>query len=191
MDRVRLIDLVTQSAREPEAGARAVIALNPPLQARWMLLALAVVAGVVLSYVLPVLTGRAGTAPSPFMAVLLQGATNVAAIILITRIGRALGGVGRYEDTLLLVGWLQALMAALQGVQLLAVLVLPPFALLVMMLSVVAFFWLLTGFICALHGFESKVMVLLGVFATIFAVAMVVAFVLIVLGIPIPGMENA
>ena len=190
MTRADLSSLAALSLREPEAGARALIALNPPLQARWLLLALAIVGGVVLTYLLPVLAGMSGGVPSPLMATLLQAATNVAAVVLITRVGRAFGGTGRYEDALLLVGWLQLLMVGFQAVQVIAMLVLPPFAALVMVLSVAAFFWLLTGFVRALHGFSSRILVLLGVFATVFGVAMIMALALMLLGIPIPGMEN-
>jgi len=190
MTRADLTSLAVLSLREPEAGARAVIAVNPPLQARWLLLALAIVSGVVLTYLLPALAGIAGGAPSPFLALMLQVATNVAAVVLITRVGRAFGGTGRYEDALLLVGWLQLLMVGFQAVQVVAMVVLPPFAALIMVLSVAAFFWLLTGFVRALHGFSSRVLVLLGVFATVFGVAMVMALALMVLGIPIPGMDN-
>jgi len=139
---------------------------------------------------LPALAGIAGGAPSPFLALMLQVATNVAAVVLITRVGRAFGGTGRYEDALLLVGWLQLLMVGFQAVQVVAMVVLPPFAALIMVLSVAAFFWLLTGFVRALHGFSSRILVLLGVFATVFGVAMVMALALMVLGIPIPGMDN-
>lgn len=190
MNRSDIIALARLSLADPEKGAATVVALNPPLPARWMLMVFAVLSGVVLAYLLPALGGRLSDAPSPFMAVALQGGANLLAVGLIARVGRLFGGQGRFEDALLLVGWLQLLMVGAQLVQVLAMIVLPPLAGLVMIAAVALFFWLLTGFICALHGFESRFVVLMGVFGTLFAVAFAVSFVLILLGIELPGMGD-
>lgn len=190
MNRNDFIALARLSVADPEKGAAAVVALNPPLQARWMLMAFAVLSGVVLAYLLPALGGTLGQAPAPMLAVALQGGANVLAVALIARVGRAFGGQGRFEDALLLVGWLQLLMVGAQLLQVVVLIVLPPLAGLVMVAAIALFFWLLSGFICGLHGFKSRFTVLMGVFGTLFAVAFVVSFVLILLGIELPGVGD-
>lgn len=182
--------LVRLSVTEPEKGAAAVMALNPPIPARWMLMGFAVTLGVVLAYLLPVLAGRGAELPSPFVATLVQGGMNIGAVFLATIIGRMFGGRGRLEDALLLVGWLQLLMAGVQLVQLVAMVLLPPLGGLIMIVAVALFFWLLSGFICTLHGFQSRFMVLLGTFGTLFIAAFVLSFLLILFGFELPELGN-
>ena len=183
--------LLRLSVTEPEKGAVAVIGINPPIGARWTLLALAVVLGTVLAY-LPLILGGSGQAMlSPITATVLQGGMNVAAVALISAVGRMFGGQGSFEDALLLVGWLQVIMLVLQAIQLVVMLILPPLTGLVIILSIALFFWLLSGFICALHGFESRFRVLLGTFGTLFIAAFVFLLILQILGIELPGMRNA
>ena len=187
---VELRELVRLSFAEPENGFRAVQALTLPITARWMLLGVAVLAGVVLAYILPVMTGQAEEMFAPFTFAIGQAGFNILAVLLLDRVGRMFGGTGSFEDAVLLVGWLQLLMAGLQGVQLLVMLVLPPLGALVLIVAIAAFFWMFSGFTCALHGFESRFMVLMAAFGTLFAVAFVVSLVMIILGVQIPGMED-
>jgi len=182
--------LVRLSVSDPEKGAAAVLATNPPLSARWILMAFAVLAGVVLAYALPVFSGRGGELPSPFTAAMVQGGMNIAAVILATTVGRLFGGRGRFEDALLLIGWLQLLMTGVQFVQLVAMIVLPPLGGLVMVAAVALFFWLLSGFLCTLHGFKSRFTVLLGTLGTLFVAAFVLSFILILLGFELPGVGD-
>ncbi len=182
--------LVRLSVTEPEKGAAAILALNPPLPARWMLMGFAVSLGVVLAYLLPVLSGRGGDLPMPFVAAGVQGGMNIAAVVLATTVGRMFGGRGRFEDALLLVGWLQLLMSGVQLIQLVAMLVMPPLAGLIMVAAVALFFWLLSGFVSTLHGFKSRFMVLLGTLGTLFAAAFVLSFVLLLLGFELPELGD-
>jgi hypothetical protein len=77
-----------------------------------------------------------------------------------------------------------------QLVQLVALLILPPLAGIVTILAIALFFWLLTGFVQALHGFQSRMMVLFGVLGSMFAAAFVVSFILIMLGVDPRGMTD-
>lgn len=187
---IDLRGLVRLSFSEPEAGFRAVQALNLPNATRWTLVAAAVLAGVVLAYLLPVMAGQTDEIPSPLTATLIQAAMNLIAISLLTVVGRMFGGIGRFEDAILLVGWLQMLMVGMQAVQVVVMLLLPPLGALVLVLAIAAFFWLFSGFTCALHGFQSRLLVLVGGFGTLFALAFVLSFVMIILGIQLPGMGD-
>lgn len=178
----RLAELARLTLADPEKGGRAVLALDLSVPARWMALLCAVVVGVVLAYAPLALTGDLAEVPAPLATAGLQLGANLFAIVAMTWIGRLLGGQGRAEDALLLVAWLQALMVLVQLAQLAVTLIAPPLTGLLMILAVALFFWLLTGFTQALHGFPARFPVLLGVIATMFAVAMLVTFVLLLVG---------
>lgn len=178
----RLRDLARQSLTDPEQGGRAVLALNPTLHARWLALAAAVVLGVVVAALMPLVAGRMDQAIPPFGAAALQAVVNLLAVVLMTQVGRMFGGNGRFADAVLLVAWLQALMIVVQGVQLVVLVLLPGLAGIVTILAIALFFWLLTGFVQALHGFRSRLMVLFGVLGSMFAAAFVVSLVLILVG---------
>ena len=190
MMQIDLKTLARLSITEPEKGAAAVLALNPPMAARWLLMGFAVTIGVVFAYLLPVMSGRGADLPAPFLTAAVQGGMNIAAVLLVSTVGRMFGGLGRFEDALLLVGWLQLLMSAIQLVQLVVMMVLPPLAGLVMVAAVALFFWLLSGFIRALHGFESRFMVLLASLGTLFAAAFIMSFILVLLGFELPEMVD-
>jgi hypothetical protein len=185
-----LRELARLTLSDPEQGGRQLLAMNPPIEARWMAMGAAILSGVVLAYLLPVIAGQAGSVLSPFAAVGVQIGANMLAVILMTNVGRVFGGQGRFEDAVLLVAWLQALMVGVQLVQLVALVILPPFAGIVTILAIALFFWLLTGFVQALHGFQSRLMVLFGVLGSMFAAAFVVSFVLILLGVDPRGLTD-
>lgn len=183
--------LVRRSLADPEAGAREVIALNPVMQLRWVLLMAGVTAGVVVAYLLPLMLGATDQVLPPFTAAGMQLAVNLATAVGITVFGRMFGGQGRFEDAVLLVAWLQWLMILAQLVQLVVAILLPPFAGLVTIAAVTLFFWLITGFVQALHGFESRGMTFLGVLGMLFAMAMLVSMLLIMAGFDPRGMTDA
>lgn len=163
------------SVSDPEAGARALIASNVPMAVRWLALVAVIVLGVLVAYLLPLAQGAIELVPSPVSAAILQIGMNLGAIILVTAIGRAFGGQGQFEDAVLVIAWLQALMLVLQPIQLLTFLLLPALSVPVVLLSVGLFFWLFTGFICALHGFQSRLAVLAGTFGVIFSIATLIS----------------
>lgn len=185
-----LRDLVRLSFLEPRRAGERLIALNPPLEGRWLGLAAAILVGTVLAYLMPLLAGRLAEAPPPFVAVAVQGAANLLAVVLMAQVGRLFGGRGGLADALLLVAWLQALMALVQLVQIVALLVLPPLAGLVLVLAIGLFFWLTVGFVQALHGFSNPFLVLFGTLGALLAAAFVISLVLVSLGFEPPGLSD-
>ena len=182
MTRTDIFALIRQSLADPEVGAQQLIALNPAMATRWMLLGASVLGSVVLLYLLPVLTGDLSVLPSPFAFAGTQVAVNVVVIALITIVGQALGGKGRFADAVWLIGWMQLITAGLLVAQIIVMLVLPFANLLVAMASFAVSIWLLIGFICGLHGFKSRVLVLLGSFMVVIGMSFVLLLVLQLLG---------
>ena len=179
--------LLKQTLVTPIEGGQSLMRLNPDMGARWTLLGAAIIVGVLIAYLLPVTMGIEGSLPSPLVMVGIQLGVNLLVIVLMTVVGRVFGGQGTFPDALLLMGWFQVVMVALQVAQLVVAMVLPSLGFLVATLTVGLFFWLLTGLVCALHGFRSQILVLLGVFGTLMTAAFVLSVVLLMLGFEMPG----
>lgn len=182
--------LARLSVTRPIEGGQAIMRLNLDWATRWIALFAAILLGVLIAFALPVIFGAASGFPSPLTVVAAQVGVNVAAIGLMTGVGRMMGGTGRFDDAVLLMAAFQGIMLLLQVAQLLAALILPSLAFPVAVLTVGLFFWIVTGFICALHGFQSQILVLLGLFATLIAVSFVVATVMLMLGFEVPDMAD-
>jgi len=182
MTRNDVLALLRLSVVDPAEGGRQLLALDPPLAVRWMLLVATVLGSVVLLYSGPVLTGDLGGLPSPFGFVATQGVMNVVVVTLIAFVGRGFGGTGRFGDALWLMGWLQTLTAGLLIVQIAAMLVLPSLGLPIGVASVALSIWVLVGYVCAVHGFKSRVLVLISGVMTFVVISFALSLILLFLG---------
>jgi hypothetical protein len=192
--------LMVETLRAPQSAARRLMAMNLPMEARWL--------GLVLVAVLALLVSRAsvpfiGTedigpvmskardmsralATHPWIGVPVQVVSLLAVAVAMQVIGRLFGGTGRFADALLLFVWLEFMMALLQGLQLLAVLAIPVLGALIGLVSYGLFLWLMTQFITALHGFSSPVRVLVGMVASFFVIILIASVLMLLFGIVIP-----
>lgn len=182
--------LVRLTLADPAKGGRAVLALDLPMGARWLALLAAVTVGVVLAYAPLAFSGALAGVPAPLTLVGMQLGVNLLAVAVMTFAGQMAGGRGRFEDALVLVAWLQAMMLLAQVVQFAVMLVLPALSGLMMIAAVGLFFWLLTGFVQALHGFPNRLPVMAGVIATMFGVAMALGVLLLLMGYDPEGLIN-
>lgn len=178
----RLFDLAALSLRDPRAGFRALQAERVPMPARsGGLLLVAVLSTLLiqpsLALMPPPPEDVAGQLlrSSPLQLALLQWLVLAVSVVLVHRVGVARGGHGSFEDALLLVVWLQVLMLGFQIAQLVIQVVLPPFAGLAGLASLVALLWLSSNFIAELHGFSSAARVLAGLLLVVFVLAFIVA----------------
>jgi hypothetical protein len=92
--------------------------------------------------------------------------------------GRMMGGRGNLPDAILLVGWTQALMIALQMVQFVVQILLPPLAGLIGLAGLFLMGWLLTGFTAALHGFASLAKTFFGMLVVMVLSVILLSFIL-------------
>lgn len=188
-----LAGLMRLTLRSPRRGAAAVLAMKLPTPARWVAFWLMVVGsalGVHLSFVLQPaelqeVVGHLMS--SPFRTALMQGVVMLVSVIAMAQVGRWFGGRGRFDDALILAAWLQAILLALQVVQLVALLILPPLADLLGLVALFLMFWLLTEFVAELHGFRSAVLVFIGILVTAVVLLFGVAFVLALTMGPLSG----
>ncbi|MFN4100885.1 MAG: YIP1 family protein [Pararhodobacter sp.] len=182
MTRNEFVDLMRLSVVDPAEGGRQLLAFDAPLAVRWMLLVATVLGSVVLLYSVPVMTGDLGELPSPFGFAATQAVMNVVVITLIAIVGRAFGGEGNFGDALWLMGWLQTLTAGLLILQIVAVLVLPGLGMPIGVASVALSIWVLVGYVCAVHGFKSRILVLVSGIMTFVLLSFALSVILLFLG---------
>ena len=171
--------------REPKKAARGLIAMNLPMSVRWLALSLVTVLST-LFLLAEIKLSPFSDDPmmlrmldSPLMLAAMQFLVLVVSAYLIARIGKFFQGVGNFDDALLLVLWMQAVLCLVQLFQILAMLTFAPLADLVGFVGLFATGWLITNFVAELHGFKSLILVfvgiLLGAFATMVALSIVLA----------------
>ena len=188
-----LLDQVLTTIRTPRDGAQWVKSITMPRQSRWEALALFMVIGVVFNQITGFLMFgdfriiMMGLVLNPITYAMIQMAVLVIMVFAVFWIGRTMGGTGSFEDTILLVAWLQAIMTLLQVAQTIAILLIPPLGIIVAIASFILFFWLLANFIAELHGFTSIPKVLGMILISLIGLTFGMTILLSIIGISMPG----
>ncbi|MBK5927632.1 YIP1 family protein [Rhodobaculum claviforme] len=176
---------------DPRASAREIILSRPPMNARWLGLALVVVLSVIFGQI----SIRLMMTPSGMMGAMLSGpATSIlvqAGVLLLMavamqQVGAMFGGGGNFPDAMLLVSCLQGVMILIQVVQIVALMLLPPLAGIVSLVGFGVFLWVLTGFVAEMHGFKSLLSVFGMILVSAFAIAFLLALLLAMAGVTPP-----
>ena len=192
-----LLGQIPTSLRDPRGFALQLIALDMPRSARWQLLFVSAVIGVALTTLNVYRASQSGTSATdplqmsiedmilnrPFIHVLLQFSLLVITVFLIYWVGRMARGIGDLPPAILLVAWVEFVLAAIRGVQAVVFFVSPPLAVMVGVFGLGIMFWLLSNFIAELLGFASPFWVLLGILATAIGVMVGVIFLLVLIGL--------
>lgn len=183
MTAAELGNLLRDSLRDPRGVARGLLRLDLPPNVLWLAAALAAVGSALLTHLgmglmMPMEMGAAMVMPSPVFTAVSQFVVVVLTALLAAFIGRMAGGKGQFAGALLLVTWLQFVLLALQVVQLVLMLALPPLGMALGYFAVAVFFWLLSAFVAELHGFRSTGLTFIGVFLTTLAAAFLLALLL-------------
>lgn len=166
-------DLMKLTLRDPRAAAGRLLATNPPMEARWLGLVLVAVLSLIVTTVLIMsmppgnVMAWEGFISSPWTGLPAQVFGGIVMAFGLYRIGAFFGGAGRFADALLCIVWVNAVQVVFMVAQLVATLLLPFLGGLVAVLSFGVFFWILTQFTCALHGFRSSWKVFFGILASI------------------------
>lgn len=185
-----VMTLARETLADPRATARRIMSADLPVGARWQALALVVILSVLIGQLAAWLmlgeAGMMGAMAGPVQSGMVQGGALLLMVFAAHRIGRMMGGRGSFEDALILITWLQAIMILVQLVQVAALVVLPPLAGILSIMGVVLFLWLLTNFVAELHGFDSLGRVFGMIVVTAVGLAFIAATVLSVLGLAPP-----
>lgn len=186
-----LIKLAVDTIRDPKEGAGTALRIAPPRPALWLAFALMITLSLMMGEVVTLIAGppEAGPNANPLMGQsalalgLLQGAFLFLMVFAITHIGRAFGGKGAFDGALALITWLQFVFFLLQLVQLVLLLIAPPFAAMVTVVAIGLFFWVLVNFIAVLHGFQSVGMVFVMTLVSFIGILFALSIVLTILGV--------
>lgn len=187
--------LAAETLRNPREAAGRIIALDPPMKARWIGLLLVSVLALIetrLGMLIVPLNGQPplfALASDPLLGVPFQVFSQLLIAGSIAGIGRIFGGTGRFADALLLTVWLEFMLILAQAVQLAALFLLPPVGLLFGFAAIGLLIWLLVQFTAALHGFTNLVLVGLGMVLSFLAIITILSFLLIMFGVT-PPMEK-
>ncbi len=189
-----LLGMAWRTVKNPREGATEVLALGVPREALWSALALVVVLSILFAHVTALLvTGDTGTGMpvGPAATGFIQLALLVIMVFAVFWIGRAMGGRGSFEESILLVAWLQFIMVCLQVLQAAVLILLAPLAGLIGLLGIALFLWLLTNFVAVLHGFPSLIKVFLMILVSAFGIAFGLSLILTLIGVTVPMVEGA
>lgn len=208
-----LTDLMRESLTDPRAATRRLLGLGLPSHTLWQALAAIIVLTVLLEQAMfwlggggaalpdpetlslqdqQILALTRGYAENPLGMAVIQGGLAVLAVYAIYFVGRMFGGQGGFTGALAVVAWFQTVLLALQVLQAVTGLILPPLAGIVALATIVLFFYLLTMFVAELHGFQSPGIVFAMIIATMIAMAFTITFLLTLFGITfLPELPNA
>jgi hypothetical protein len=181
--------LVKESLVRPRSAARDVIDLGLGRDLLIQAAAAITAIGVVLGFIAvrlstgPVDAVSATILTNPLLGAALQFGIILVAGFLTYRIGAACGGTGDFDGALAVVVWLNAMMLVIQLVQLVVLLIVPPFAGLIAVATVVWALWAFANFVTELHGFENPYFVLGGVILSMIVLFVGIAMLLAILGI--------
>jgi len=185
-----LLRLARDTVSNPREGANTVLSFAPERQALWLMFVLVIVLSLLLREFVAVFAGfpMDGPITGP-----MQGSTLVLGLVMagflyltmhaVHRIGQFFGGTGSFEETALLVIWLQFILICLQVIQIATLFILPPVAGLITIVAIALYVWLLVNFIAVLHGFTSLGMVFVATLLSGFALLFAFSLVLTLLGL--------
>lgn len=182
-----LISQGVRAFREPREAAADVIALGVPREA--------LVPALMVVVILSVLVNAAAelVAPTPLATIshfqlavflLLLFASFAAAIC---KVGQMMGGMGTWQDSLLLAIFFQAVFLPAQALQVLLIIIVPPVASLFGLAIFLFGLWVNVNFVAALHGFPGLGKALGVLILASFVVAFVMAFAAPLIGISLFG----
>ncbi len=193
----QLLAMMGRSIQAPREGAAEILSLGVPRQALGLILALVVVLlGIVTEANLLVApldenmpAALVTLIHNPVAMAAMQMAGLAMTIAAIFWIGRAFGGTGGFEETVLLVSWLQFIGICLSLAQLVLYVLNPVLGEIFGLATAVLSIWMLTHFIAALHGFRSALPVFGMMVATAFALIFLAALLLLLAGVQPPSGE--
>ncbi|MCJ7875078.1 YIP1 family protein [Marinovum sp. 2_MG-2023] len=159
MNTTVLRDMIVETVTAPRQSAARLIALNLPRSVLWQGLVLVVALNAIAFW----LGNLAAPSPqplpammaTPFMFALTLGCGAVITVFALTYVGNWLKGRAGLAQILVLITWLQVLRLAVQVLATVLSIVMPGFALLVLLVVNLYGFWILVNFIDVAHGFGS------------------------------------
>lgn len=190
-----MIPLIRLTLRHPFAAWAELRARGLTAADGWALIVASAAAAAILSWLgvqtLPLSAeggGVLGTlAHRPLSMAGVQVASAAFGAFLLAGVGRVFGGSGRFADALVAIGWVEAVMIALQAAQLVLTIILPPLGALVGIATLLLAGYLVVAFTMAVHGFRNPLLVVLGIIGTVMMASFLLSLLAAMLGL-LPGL---
>lgn len=143
-----------RALREPRAAAADVMALGIPKEALVPGLFAVVAISVILNAISEAMAPTPFIIITPFQMTILLAVMMVAFSFAVAKAGRFLGGIGEFQDSLLLMIFLQAIFLPAVALQIVLFALVPALAGLFILVVMIFLTWVHVNFIAALHGFS-------------------------------------
>lgn len=163
--------LVWDTIRAPRQTAERIIGMNLPIRSLWEALALGVLLTVIVVVGLMLGAPADPTDPAsaalqemyaqPMVVAVGQIISSVTTVFAVFWIGRWFGGRGTLEGSVALVAWHQIFLLCVAIVGMVVGIVFPPILSVLLIGLIGLYFYVLTQFVCTLHGFENAAPVFL------------------------------
>lgn len=180
------------TVQNPREGLSALMALGLDRGTLWLALALVATLSAILSLLGSLLLGVPGVIAGPVVlpplsAAMLEASTLVITVFAVFWIGRAAGGTGTFEDSILAVAWLWFIILCVQAVQTVLLVTGPLLPGLLSLFGVALMFYLLTQFVALIHGFISHLKVFLMIIVSLVGLTVGFTIILAIIGVNISG----
>lgn len=176
-----------RALREPREAAADVIALGVPREALVPGLLAVVAVSVLLNAVAEMLAPTPLGLITPFQMTVFLMILFVSFALAVYKVGQVLGGLGSWQDSLLLAVFFQAVFLPAQAIQVLLIAVVPALASLVGLAIFLFGLWVNVNFVAALHGFQGLGKAVGVLLLASFVVAVILAFAAPLVGISLFG----
>ena len=144
-----------RALREPRAAAADVLALGIPREALVPGLFAVVAISVILNTISEMLAPSPFVVITPFQMMVLLTVMMTAFSFAVAKTGQYMGGLGTFQDSLLLMIFLQAMFLPAVALQIVLFVIFPALAGLFILVVMVFLTWVHVNFIAALHGFPT------------------------------------
>ncbi len=183
-----LFGMVLQTIPEPRKVARDLFDLPVARKVRWLVLllmvVLAAILGVVSHVIYPVDAAMFGPILSnPMTLGVLEGVFLSVGVWAIYLLGRMAGGQGSLDDAITIAIWLEFVLLGFQTATLVFSLFAPAMAGILMVMSSVLFFWILSHFTAESHGFRSAGLVFASIITVLILAVFALSFLLVLMGV--------
>ncbi len=183
-----LFGMVLQTIPEPRKVARDLFDVPVARKVRWLVLflmvVLAAILGVVSHAVYPVDAEMFGPILSnPMTLGVLEGVFLSVGVWAIYLLGRMAGGQGSLDDAITIAIWLEFVLLGFQTATLVFSLFAPAMAGILMVMSTVLFFWILSHFTAESHGFRSSGLVFVSIITILILAVFALSFLLVLMGV--------
>lgn len=186
----------------PTEAAEQVLATTLEREYLWSLLTLASVLSVLMvlliQMVLPAPEDSAMALPfldSPLLFGIVMWGSLVLLVFCVHYIGQMFGGTGRFDQSIMLVIWVQFLLMVSQMAQLAVAIVSVPIAALLGLGFLLLWIWIFASFVAVLHKFDNRGLVLGGIamsfLGVLFGLSLLITILALLFGIELPNAPAA